>query len=261
MMGPPTWATIGRASPPQFEDFLPLTALTLAMFPVASAADIRNRGTRIWRKPVHDYASAHELAVELVQWRMADGNPAGVIYCAVKGPEYQWPWAHPGFGKNHEQGGYAVTTLNAKTIAHEIGHACTLEHPPGSDAPNPDLQYPAYEPYDSTGDPRGRLGEFGIDVGHPDYVWGAGDIDIMSYGSTQWISLYHYDKLIDNPILNPRRIVPRPQDVVDELRRRWGPVISIIGTITARGEVVVHHVARTEGVHRAVSGERHRFDG
>lgn len=107
-----------------------------------------------------------------------------------------------------ESSGVSSGQVNAAvTLAHEVGHRCGLKHGPcGSVGNSADPNYPAYEPYDPTNTPQASIGEYGLDIS-TGAIWSPKTTkDMMSYCGPNWISLYHYGRLLNNDALNPQQV-------------------------------------------------------
>ncbi|MFT5701281.1 MAG: hypothetical protein ACI8ZB_004172 [Desulforhopalus sp.] len=186
-----------------------MSARALALFPVQSQAEVRVAGNLTLTNHLQDTsfptsgcgAAWDTLHGRVANARTADGNQPGWIYYGFmnngvpRGPV-------GGCGG----GGVGVGPVNADTLAHECGYAAGLGHAPAGGAPNPDPGYPAYEPYDPPATPQASIGEFGVDVNNgtissPQFVR-----DFMAYGGPDWISPYHYGKLLNKAILNPATV-------------------------------------------------------
>ena len=248
---------------PTIADLEATSALTLLMYPVQSQATYRTAGTVDLTFPLTDSPDGNtctpkwrQLGALLKVLKLADGNRPDVVYYGLL------PEATPvGPVTGCDAGGVSIArTAQQGTMAHEIGHQCGFMHAPCGSPPNPDPNYPAYEPYDPVGTPRASIGEYGLDVSTGDIYVPQTTKDYMSYCGKPptypppWMSLYHYGKLIENPILSPE-IVCRAKDPRDPLYEPEIPwyewrqrVISIIGTVHANGDLEVSHVARVETV-------------
>jgi len=98
-----------------------------------------------------------------------------------------------------------------QSFAHELGHYFGCGHVNILGATNNDPNYPNY------GGSMTSIGEVGVDCGSPDPLQRPGTVsDIMSYDPPdQWISPYHYRKILDNRSLHqsapadPNRVRPR----------------------------------------------------
>ena len=156
-------------------------------------------------------ASWQNLLLRLSKATVVDGNRADQLYYALL------PRNMP-IGKTDDNRGIdGLTSSDLKvgaglsdavadvTMAHELGHVLGFTHAPCGLPPDAaaDPHYPAYEPYDS----RTRLatiGEYGLDTTRPYVYPPLIGRDFMSYCSEPWVSLYHYQKLLENPRLDPR---------------------------------------------------------
>lgn len=192
---------------PVLADLQAMSATALTLFPVQSTADFRSAGSITLTNHLQDTtfptsgcgAGWDALHAQVVNARTADGNQAGWIYYGLL------PTGVPmGPVGGCGGGGVAVGPINRPgTLAHEAGHACGLEHAPSGGAPNPDPNYPAYEPYDPSNTPQASIGEYGLDVNNGIISSPQTTKDFMSYSGPSWISLYHYGRLLSNATLNP----------------------------------------------------------
>ena len=76
----------------------------------------------------------------------------------------------------------SVSTLNPKTVAHELGHNMSLQHAPCGGASGPDPLFP---------DPNGQIGAWGYDFRNGLLV-PPHRPDLMGYCGPHWISGYHF---------------------------------------------------------------------
>jgi Peptidase M66 len=259
---------------PTLTDLQAMSGTALTLFPVESTADFRTAGTLVQTTPLQTAsfptsgcgAPWDALHARVVNARTADGNQPGWIYYGLL-PSGVPMGPVGGCGG----GGVAVGPIGAPgTLAHESGHACGLEHAPAGGAPNPDPNYPAYEPYDPANTPQGSIGEYGLDVNNGNIKSPAIFRDIMGYAAPKWISPYHYGLLLDNSRLNPKTVgidhlwwhdlvweeiqnwpIPDPQLPVDLELPMYPPsrphdVISLIVKVERATVTEVMHVARTQ---------------
>lgn len=162
------------------------------------------------------------------------------------------PGAPPGVKYVSGCGGNGVGTGEVGagwTMAHEVGHALHLRHVNcNGDEGNPDPDYPAYGPYDP-----GSIGEYGFEFTgamtiHSPLTTVAvdGAKDFMSYCADEWISPYHYNRLLNvgllSPVTTPGSPSPRSSRTKSAATESQ-PLISIIGYIDAE-DVQVHSVSR-----------------
>jgi hypothetical protein len=89
-----------------------------------------------------------------------------------------WPAA---IGWDHLPSGSGVA-------AHEWGHNFNLPHAPGCGAGNPDPAFPHAD---------GKIGVWGIDLGPKSLKSPVTHYDFMTYCSTDWISDYYYERILD----------------------------------------------------------------
>jgi hypothetical protein len=210
---------LNLAAPAQ-QNLLTTLGFSLAAYPVAATPQLRVAATLTQTVPLNDPAGAtgcspnwDALFAQCVQARTNDGNQPGWIYCGILangipiGPVL-------GCGGN----GIALFTVGAgSTAASENGHALGLlplaggglGHAPvpngaGALPADADPSFPAYEPYDAANTPRGRIGEYGLDVSNGNVLSPAVFRDIMSafIVPQMWVSLYTFGLLTNNAGLN-----------------------------------------------------------
>jgi Peptidase M66 len=214
---------------PTLANLQAMSATALTLFPVQSTANYRNAGNLTLTFPLIDPgpfptsgcgASWDNLLGQVVNARTADGNQPGWVYYGLL------PAGVPtGLVGGCGGGGVAVGPINQPgTLAHEAGHAAGLGHAPAGGAPNPDPNYPAYEPYDTPANRRASIGEYGLDINNGNIASPQTFRDFMAYGGPSWISLYSYRRLLSNAILNPATVgidYPWWKDLVWEEIRKW----------------------------------------
>jgi hypothetical protein len=273
-------------APPTLTDARNTVATAAAMFPVSPDVDITMASTMNWFVPLDGdivvnpdgSSSCPSSWTGLLAWlalvKSADGNRADHFYYALL------PAAMPIGGAGGCGGGSTGVAAGragfGRTMAHELGHVAGFGHAPFALATGDmgDPAYPAYEPYDATSTaPTGNIGEYGLDT-TTGRVYRPTDKDIMSYAGTRWISLYHYRKLIEHPMLDPTWLpetsysvplddsypldrppwlpLPDPfggRKVYEPIPFDPVPLVVVTGTfddtLTGRG-VDVHHVVRLE---------------
>jgi hypothetical protein len=213
---------------PALTDLQAMAATALTLFPVQSTANFRAAGSITLTNHLQDTSFPTSgcgtgwdaLHAQVANARTADGNQAGWIYYGLL-PNGVPMGPVGGCGG----GGVAVGPINQPgTLAHEAGHACGLEHAPAGGAPNPDPNYPAYEPYDPANTPQASIGEFGLNVNNGNIASPQTFRDFMAYGGPSWISLYHYGRLLSNATLSPVTVgIDHPwwKDLVWEELRKW----------------------------------------
>lgn len=213
---------------PTLADLQAMSGRALTLFPVQSTAQFRTAGSLALTNHLQDTsfptsgcgAGWDALHARVANARTADGNRPGWIYYGLL------PAGTPmGPVGGCGGGGVAVGPINqAATLAHEAGHACGLPHAPAGGAPNADPDYPAYEPYDTPAARRASIGEFGLDVNNGNLASPQTFRDFMAYGGPSWISVHHYQRLLQNDRLNPVTVgmdFPWWKDFVWEEMRRW----------------------------------------
>lgn len=264
---------------PTIADLQAMSAITLALFPVRSLAHYRSAGTLTQTDALVDPgpfpasgcgASWNALHARVVNARTADGNRPGWIYYGLL-PSGVPVGQVGGCGLD----GVAVGRDGHDwTLAHECAHAAGLPHAPAGGAPNPDANYPAYEPYDTVANRQGSIGEYGLDLNTGDIADPQTFRDLLGYAWPKWISPYNYSRLTNNPILNPVSVaperpwwadivdqqwrslpsIPRPDPPLYDFEREFPihppakgpfPMISVIVLVTDGEVAEVTHVART----------------
>jgi hypothetical protein len=211
---------------PTVADLQAMAGTALTLFPVASSAWYRSAGTLVQTQHLQDTmfptsgcgTEWNALNARVANARTADGNRPGWIYYGLL------PSGVP-MGPVGGCGGGGIATGpigQPWTLAHEAGHACGLLHAPSGNAPNPDVNFPVYEPH-----PQASIGEYGLDVNNGNVASPETFYDLMGYAWPKWISLYHYKKLLDNALLNPVTVgmdQPWWKDLVWEEVRKWPPI-------------------------------------
>lgn len=221
---------------PTAADFQTTAALALSLFPVSHVPDINLAGTFTWSNPLTGNITTSDGIAKcprswehLLWWlgvaKAIDGNRSDCLYYALL------PIGIPVGNAGGCGGGGAVGAgfnCATRSMAHELGHVLDLGHAPCSlvAGDNGDLSYPAYEPYDTPGAKRATIGEYGIDVTIPWVHPPATSRDLMSYCTPTWISPYHYGKLIEHPLLNPRWVSTPPYEL-PPYEQGWPPRLPI----------------------------------
>jgi hypothetical protein len=259
---------------PSVADLQTTSGWSLLTLPVQSAATYASGGTMTLNQPLTDpptcagCCSANWVALngQVAAQATLDGNVPGVIYYGLLAAGIPMG---PIIGCE-AQGVSAGRAGDGITMAHEIGHHCGLPHAPCGFAVNPDLSYPAYEPYDPPGVPTASIGEYGLDISNGNVLSPTTFKDMMSYCAPRWISLRNYGRLVNNSVLDPVRVcvdLPWWRDIVlaepqlvpdrwlpdpppDPLRPRPvvdpQPLISLIGFLRSERELEVTSVMRLE---------------
>lgn len=183
---------------PTLADFHSTAATALRMFPVSQTADMRLKAPHTVSEPINTASRWKSLLAIIRDIQLHDENPSDTIYFALI--PNNWSSFYEGLSITCK--GFGASVVDEEAMAHELGHALCLDHPPcATGIPQPDPNYPAYLPYNL-----GSIGEYGVDMAGPGVV-GPGAYDIMGYpycGASHWISPYHYLKLILHPRLAPQ---------------------------------------------------------
>ena len=90
---------------------------------------------------------------------------------------------NPGGGVASRPGRVNFSSLNASTIAHELGHNLSLQHAPCGNPAQRDLSFPYLD---------GSTGAWGYDFRDGGRLVGPESNDLMSYCFPKWISDYHF---------------------------------------------------------------------
>lgn len=254
---------------PTVADLASTAAWALTTMPVDAQGQFSSAGTLNWATPLTGVATAPggcspqwlALNAAIAGVRTTDGNRTDVIYYGLL----------PNGIPIANVGGCASSGVTSGPIgggvamAHEVGHACGLQHAPCGTPGDP--TYPAYEPYDAAGVPNASLGDYGLDINNGT-LRTPGQKDLMSYCGGDWFGIYNYQKLFNNARLNPvwRRVRFHIPDLVDPYLWPWEyipdpypewlphdwkrmitePLISIIAVIGPLDQVQVHSVMRLD---------------
>lgn len=230
---------------PTLANFQTTAATALRMYPVSQTADISLAGVFTWNEPLlgdivngECPRSWNDLLFWLSIARVIDGNRGDVLYYGM------FPVGLPIGGASGCGGGSANagsgTNGDGMAMAHELGHVLGLGHGPCNlgtlslelpfvtvEYPDPgDPNYPAYEPYDTVANRTASIGEYGCDVSTGTIYPPNFAKDFMSYCGPQWISLYHMQRLINHPRLNPTIVSGRNESLPPYLDEQYhGPSI------------------------------------
>ncbi len=198
-----------KYNPPQFPEMLQTAGFAVKLFPVQSQVEYDFSGVLEWSLPLDDAEPGPggcsmnwtKLLAAVFALRMADGNPEGWIHYGLVAKEMLLM-----FGLGCASDGVGTSVAGRRgDMAHELGHACGLDHAPAGipsgSADSIDPDFPVYEPY-----PHGSIGEYGINNDTGNIVSPKVARDFMGYSNKKWISPYHHEALVENPWLTPRRI-------------------------------------------------------
>jgi hypothetical protein len=212
--GPDAAGNQVQLAEPTLADFQTTASLTLRMWPVSQTPDISLAGTFTQNAPLTGaitvdattgQAQCPQSWDNLLFWlniaKMIDGNRADRLYYALL------PAGIPIGGAGGCGGGGSVGAgpVNAgQTMAHELGHVVQFGHAPCGLVTGDmgDVNYPAYEPYDTVNNKTASIGEYGLDPTTQTLYSPSVARDFMSY-CANWISLYHYQSLIQQSLLDP----------------------------------------------------------
>ena len=98
-------------------------------------------------------------------------------------------------GVAYTPGRASVSSVRARTMAHELGHNFGLSHAPCGDPPGPDPLFPSAA---------ARIGSWGYDFARTAPVAPTA-YDLMSYCSDYyWISDYHFNKALEHRLIDDR---------------------------------------------------------
>jgi hypothetical protein len=262
---------------PTLADLQATSAWTLLIYPVRSAATYGDAGSITWDKPLTDTPSCNgcctpnwvALNSAVQAQKVADGNRTDVLYYGLMAVGIPMG---PVIGCN--SGGVSTgSNGNQETMAHELGHACGLPHSPCGVGGDPN--FPVYEPYDTGGTAHAWIGEYGLNVSNGTLLSPATFKDWMSYCGPRWVSLYNYDRLVNNANLDPHIVCedhpwilekykqykpPWPPEPIPVLERRYivtdpEPVISVIGVMHADDRIEIKSVMRLNALRQVSNGE------
>jgi hypothetical protein len=278
-------------APPNMTDLQTTAALTLGMYPIQSVATYRSAGSVTLTVPLNDAPLPSSpggctpnwdtlLNTVLPRARTADGNRTDVVYYGLL------PIGIPvgvvvGCGGSGTGAGFIG---DEGTMAHEVGHALGLQHAPcGTSGSRVDVNYPAYEPYETSTAKTASIGEYGLDINTGRVRTPTIFKDFMSYCGPGWISVYHHMLLINKPLLDPT-IVSGVGDLGDDpsfadpfiishrfipipprgpfgggIEPYFEPLISIIGIVHSPTEIEVNSVARIEACRSLPGAEYTEF--
>jgi hypothetical protein len=214
--GPDAAGNPVQLAAPTLADFQTAASLTLRMWPVARTPDIGLAGIftqsapltgAITVDPKTNQSQCPQSWNNLLFWlniaKVVDGNRADRLYYALL------PAAIPvggagGCGGGGGVGAGPIGPSAGQAMAHELGHVMGFGHAPCGLVTGDmgDTNYPAYEPYDSVNNKRASIGEYGLDTSDGSIYSPSNSRDFMSY-CANWISLYHYQALIQAPLLDP----------------------------------------------------------
>ncbi len=212
--GPDTAGNQVRLTAPTVADFQRTLATTLLMFPVSQTPEISLAGTFTFSEPLTGAiangacpTSWNNLLFWLGIAKAVDGNKSNTVYYGLLPNGIPLGGAAGCGGGGGTAAGFVDDGI---TMAHEIGHYFNFPHAPGCLPPDDltfDTNYPAYEPYNTAANGMASIGEYGTDPTTGTIYSPNSSRDIMSYCGSRWISLYHYQALMEHPMLDPK-IVP-----------------------------------------------------
>jgi hypothetical protein len=213
--GPDAAGNQVQLAEPTLADFQTTASLTLRMWPVSQTPDISLAGTFTQNEPLTGAITVDSATGQaqcprswdhLLFWlnfaKIIDGNRADRLYYALL------PTGIPIGGAGGCGGGGSVGAgiVNAgQTMAHELGHVLQFGHAPCNLVAGDmgDSNYPAYEPYDAVNNKTASIGEYGLDPTTQTIYSPNFGKDFMSYCGPAWVSLYHYQALIQQSLLDP----------------------------------------------------------
>jgi hypothetical protein len=216
--GPDATGTQVKLAAPTMGDFQRTLATTLLMFPVSQTAEISLAGTFTFSEPLTGAiangacpTSWNNLLFWLAIAKAFDGNKSNAVYYGLLPNGIPLGGAAGCGGGGGTAAGFVDDGI---TMAHEIGHYFNFRHAPGCLPPDDllfDPNYPTYEPYNTAAGGMASIGEYGVDPTTGTIYSPNTSRDIMSYCPSRWISLYHYQALIEHPLLDPK-IIPGERD-------------------------------------------------
>jgi len=286
-MPPPNTPNLNLAAPTLADLRTTAAGFALRAYPISTAS--YRAITPSWSQsvPLNDAVPANDPGGCSPNWnnliralqteRTNDGNRSNTIYFGLlplNTPIGTVPGTNSGCG---DDGVGAAVVGDSVTLGHEMGHACGLKHAPcGTSGSKADSNFPTYEPYTL-----GSIGEYGVDVS-ADFVFRpTPSRDVMGYcPGQQWVSLYHYEKLLNADILestHPCPVKANPFDLSDyyvpgRFSKKWlpdpppdrafwsdyadpSPVISIIGIVHGEREIEVTSVMRVSANPQVSNGQ------
>jgi hypothetical protein len=177
---------VGNVTAGNAADFLDVT---LDMLPIASA-NAQVHAEYVTGQPVlesdNGNGSWSAILSEINTLRVAEGTSR--YYYGVVQTDYGSGVAGMGYLGWPTAIGWDYLPSGSGVAAHEWGHNWNLAHAPGCGAANPDPSFPY-------GD--GKIGVWGFDVFNTVAKSPASFYDFMSYCGPDWISDYHYEKILE----------------------------------------------------------------
>ena len=194
-------------SAPVLADLQSTSAWTRTLYPISEVTH-RVVSTITQTDPLNDAPSCNgcctpnwsSMLADLAAEKIADGAQPGDLYYGLltngipMGPIVGCASTNIGSGGNGAE----------VTMAHELGHQLGFGHSPCG-TPG-EAGYPAYEPYDPTGNSNASIGEYGLDINNGDVKSPANHKCYMSYCGPRWMSLNRYERLIQHSDLNPEYV-------------------------------------------------------
>ncbi|MES2649011.1 MAG: hypothetical protein V4717_19185 [Bacteroidota bacterium] len=198
---------------PTLADFQRTLATTLLMFPVSQTPEISLAGIFTFSEPLTGAiangacpTSWNHLLFWLGIAKAVDGNKSNMVYYGLLPAGIRVGNAAGCGGGGGTAAGFVDDGI---TMAHEIGHYFNFPHAPGCLPPDDltfDVNYPAYEPYNTGANGMASIGEYGIDPTTGTIYSPNSSRNFMSYCASRWISLYHYQALMEHQLLHPEII-------------------------------------------------------
>ncbi|MAT96326.1 MAG: hypothetical protein CL608_04215 [Anaerolineaceae bacterium] len=270
---------------PTLADCQAETSWAMTTYPVSGAPNVRIAGTFTTNTPLNDPRSCPGCCSP--NWGTLLPQVAALV--AADQAANPGPWVYYGLINNgipvNVPGCNGVATGGLagrpQTYAHEIGHQFGLPHARCGNAGSGNASYPIYEPYDlpvdvpatpvsSTNWTMASIGEYGLDINNGNIANPNTAEDFMSYCSPRWISVFTHNYLVNRMELTPTTIPTGSgaatnrviQDNEPNFTKRTDvikPLVYLIGTLSADGEVAMSSVARLETRYLVGDGRSTRY--